>query len=106
MRCEMPKVLKSFRVASSLSNRMQQHKHVNWSDVVSRAIEQRLDEEDGGINRQLFGIAKAKGLSTNGLAKASGITQPSLHRFFHGEQGLEFAALVRLMKTLNVRLTQ
>ena len=48
----MGKVVVSFRIDEKLKKRMERLKHINWSDIVRKAIQETIEREEERLRRR------------------------------------------------------
>ena len=78
--------------------------HLETEDDIATYLDAVLEEGDPALIAHAIGIvARARGMSE--IAKASGLTRPSLYKSLSSDGKPEFETIVKVLKALGLRLS-
>ena len=78
--------------------------HLETEDDIAAYLDAVLEEGDPALVAHAIGIvARARGMSE--IAKASGLTRPSLYKSLSSDGKPEFETIMKVLKALGLRLS-
>jgi probable addiction module antidote protein len=78
--------------------------HLDSDEMISAFIDAALEDGDPALVAAAIGdVARAKGMTA--IAREAGVSRESLYKALSAEGNPEFAAIVKVLKALRLRLT-